>query len=300
MAAEGNTPPRHSGLKDASRIRKDEDLRVMERSAKVWRDNRMHEMQAHVLPSRDGPRPSNRTSQSLPALHAEHPAQRKHGVESFNKSILRLNQTSLAEPPMARLDPDAQRSPQGKAFHSSFFDHRGSKSEHSEGLFLQPPQGLPALARKTLGSTWGSNAASWGLPPPATPPTPSRSYRREADRTLQRLLLDMELDRQSEVGEQTHGLVAGHFDARYEWFERHSKKWSRKPQPGPPYLQYKTDSKVMPGSMRIAQTTTSAALLRNQTDRAAAPKAPPTSLEATLSADLSPPSSPTLGASQVW
>jgi len=232
---------------------KEDPLRA--RSVRVWTDQRMQEMRSTgMLRSRER---SAATSRSLPSLHA----QRHHGLESVNRTLTKLTLTSTQEPPMARLSSDAARSPQGRAFHASFYDlgATNGKSDRGEGLFLHPPQGLPALARGTLPRLAAATAQA-----PATPPTPSRSYRQAADRTMQRLLLDMTLDRQDEVAGSTHGLVVSHFDSRYDWFQRHGKKHRRQDRPAPPYLQFQVDGKVMPGSMRIAQQSPAPALLPTQ------------------------------------
>mmetsp|Transcript_62405 Transcript_62405/g.115846 ORF Transcript_62405/g.115846 Transcript_62405/m.115846 type:complete len:298 (+) Transcript_62405:95-988(+) len=270
--------------------RKDDELRALERSAHVWTDVRMTEMQSHAaLRSRERT-VAGSNSRSLPSLHA----QRKRGVDSMNRTLTKLTLTSVQEPPMARLSSDAARSPQGRAFHSSFYDAGSTgKSDRGEGLFLHPPQGLQALSRGTVGTL--PRLAGAAPLAPATPPTPSRSYRQAADRTLQRLLLDMELDRQDYVGEGTHGLVVSHFDSRYDWFERHGKKYSRQPRPAPPYLQFQVDGKVMPGSMRIAQQAPSPALLRARSLQAEGqtPNRPKVLAEEPLGSPVpSPPGSP--------
>jgi len=104
------------------------------------------------------------------------------------------------------------------------------------------------------------------------------TWRDEMDQSLKRLLIDLELSRDerrkeyepkknkdgSEKKDETTSLAdelrksrfararCDHLDKIFNWYEVHGMKEARKEKPAPPYLRFKPDDQVMPGSMRVA------------------------------------------------
>jgi len=118
---------------------------------------------------------------------------------------------------------------------------------------------------------------------------PKYAFRNEAARTLRRLLVDMDLDRQPDVGDNAHGLVVRHFDSRYEWFLKHTKKPPHDEHKAPPYIKFQKGDTVMPGSMRVELQPPSPALRAMAQVRAASA---PSSEAAALGGTLRPQTSP--------
>jgi len=70
-------------------------------------------------------------------------------------------------------------------------------------------------------------------------------------RSLRRLMVDMELAGDPDIGETAHRLRCGQLDKMHQWFEDHRHKEIERETVQPPYLRFSKDDYVMVGSLRV-------------------------------------------------
>lgn len=83
---------------------------------------------------------------------------------------------------------------------------------------------------------------------------PRLQWRHEMDRSLRRLMQDMEFARDDRLKEYSHQACCGHLDKIFDWYQSHGKKEAKKERISPPYVFFSNDGDVMPGSMRVTRS----------------------------------------------
>eukprot|EP00930_Biecheleria_cincta_P071764 TRINITY_DN59224_c0_g1_i1.p1 TRINITY_DN59224_c0_g1~~TRINITY_DN59224_c0_g1_i1.p1 ORF type:complete len:256 (-),score=54.22 TRINITY_DN59224_c0_g1_i1:7-774(-) len=83
---------------------------------------------------------------------------------------------------------------------------------------------------------------------------PRLQWRHEMDRSLRRLMQDMEFARDDRLKEYSHQACCGHLDKIFDWYQHHGKKEAKKERIAPPYVFFSNDGDVMPGSMRVTRS----------------------------------------------
>lgn len=83
---------------------------------------------------------------------------------------------------------------------------------------------------------------------------PRLQWRHEMDRSLKRLMQDMEFARDDRQKEYSHQTCCGHLDKIFDWYQHHGKKEAKKERIAPPYVFFSNDGDVMPGSMRVTRS----------------------------------------------
>lgn len=83
---------------------------------------------------------------------------------------------------------------------------------------------------------------------------PRLQWRHEMDRSLRRLMQDMEFARDDRLKEYSHQACCGHLDKIFDWYQHHGKKEAKKERIAPPYVFFHNDGDVMPGSMRVTRS----------------------------------------------
>lgn len=85
---------------------------------------------------------------------------------------------------------------------------------------------------------------------------PAKTHMRgKMDRMLQRMMVDLELAQDERLNKYGHQVRCGHLDKMYGWYQQHKMKDVAPGPAGPPYVKFRSDAFVMPGSMRVAPLT---------------------------------------------
>lgn len=80
-------------------------------------------------------------------------------------------------------------------------------------------------------------------------------WRGAMDRSVKRLLIDMDLARDERMKEYGHKARCDHLDKIYDWYKIHGMKEVRKERAQPPYVRFNPSDPVMSGSLRVAPKT---------------------------------------------
>jgi len=75
-------------------------------------------------------------------------------------------------------------------------------------------------------------------------------WRSGMDFSLRRLLVDLELARDDRLKEYSNEARCAHLDKVFDWYTTCGMKEARKERIPPPYIRYRADGPVMPGSLR--------------------------------------------------
>mmetsp|Transcript_6635 Transcript_6635/g.16245 ORF Transcript_6635/g.16245 Transcript_6635/m.16245 type:complete len:288 (-) Transcript_6635:43-906(-) len=273
-------------------LRPQEEVDTFERSANLKSDDKMQDMmnESASKTEEDAQQPRDQTAAMLAKVAIM--TQRMQGTDQFDQHIRRLKfespqpQVSLAEKLASHKNAQAFKSLMMEASLNAP-DHHLRQSSSAPSLvgaigqkeFSKQLRRNPALNKKAVVFTGEEEEYK----------KPKYDFRNEAARTLRRLLVDMDLDRQPDVGGNAHGLVVRHFDARYEWFLRHTKKPPFDDLKAPSYIKFQKGDQVMPGSMRVELQPPSPALRAMAQARAtSAPSSQAAGLGATLRPNTSP------------
>jgi len=91
------------------------------------------------------------------------------------------------------------------------------------------------------------------------PESAKGNYRHNTDRTMKRLLIDIELARDTERHKHhSHQMRCDNLDKSHLWYSKWSLKEDKKKlAPSPPYLTFSTEGPVSPGSLRVQIRQTS-------------------------------------------
>jgi len=80
-------------------------------------------------------------------------------------------------------------------------------------------------------------------------------WRGAMDRSVKRLLIDMDLARDDRLKEYSHKARCDQLDKIYDWYKIHGMKEVRKERAAPPYVRFNQSDPVMAGSLRVAPKT---------------------------------------------
>lgn len=224
---------------------------LMDRSSGIWADPKMREISG-LLKSHQG---------------AEEPAESSgsgSGSSSGGTQVLR-RRASLragARDLVDRRMKELEHTPTAKVV-----DSRPGLELLQQGL--APPSPTPASPPSPLlspsAADWGTRrsgptAADEDLKRPLgqkprlelDAAMPRSNFRDTTDKTLKRLLIDMDLardpDRQRDYSHQTR---CDHLDKMHGWYLQHTMKDDKKDRKAPPYLLFSKEGPVSPGSMRV-------------------------------------------------
>lgn len=79
--------------------------------------------------------------------------------------------------------------------------------------------------------------------------------RGQMDRTLKRLMVDMELAKDDRQSDFSHKTRVDHLDKMYDWYDNHQLKEVPRHRAAPPYIVFTKDECVSPGSLRVLRST---------------------------------------------
>lgn len=82
-----------------------------------------------------------------------------------------------------------------------------------------------------------------------------RNMRGHMDHMLNRMMIDLELARDERLKNYAHQARCDHLDRMYDWYQQHRMREPSSGASGPPYVKFRSDAFVMPGSMRVAPLT---------------------------------------------
>lgn len=217
---------------------------LMSRSAGIRFDPKMKEIQGLLGSHTEA---TSAVSLSSGAASSSGPS-RKGRAES-----LRTGGCGLVDRRMKELEQSAPR--------SLVDDRRGLKE--LESSFTSPPSTPSGVA----GEVWKRIAAEEEIAIKEAARArmdrldsgfPKCRYRDTTDKTLKRLLIDMDLardpDRQKHYSHQTR---CDHLDKMHTWYAHHTLKEDKKERKAPPYLRFSQEGPVSPGSMRVQFKQTS-------------------------------------------
>jgi len=195
---------------------------IRERSANLFSDPKMQELQNFPRSHQHENRLRNNAELED---RSEIQRLRQDGCDEVNKQMMRIaSQRAILPEAGARV----------KELPESF--HHGAVE-----TLVQEPDILQAQARGSVEFRM-------------TQLEPRLKWRNEMDRSLRRLMHDMDLARDERLKEYTHQARCGQLDRIFDWYKSHGKKEARKEQPAPPYVRYTLDGDVMPGSMRVSRS----------------------------------------------
>mmetsp|Transcript_95428 Transcript_95428/g.269661 ORF Transcript_95428/g.269661 Transcript_95428/m.269661 type:complete len:262 (+) Transcript_95428:100-885(+) len=193
----------------------------LERSAGIWEDPKMRELQSHL--KKHGP-------QAVPPL-ADHLA----NIRCGGRDMVDTKMKELAREPAGH---------RGHVTGEAGFGLTLLQETYSPAVNLDPrvkcgPSSSPATTRHRMERFNVARMRS--------------CLRDQTDRTLKRLFVDMDLardDRQRPHGDRTR---CEHLDKVFDWYRLHNlqEEKDKTERKAPPYLVFSTDSPVPPGSMRV-------------------------------------------------
>jgi len=83
-------------------------------------------------------------------------------------------------------------------------------------------------------------------------------YRDYTDKTMKRLLIDMDFAMDQRQKHYSHQTRCDHLDKSHDWYKHYTlKEEKKKTAPAPPYLRFSNEGPVSPGSMRVQFRQTS-------------------------------------------
>lgn len=112
-------------------------------------------------------------------------------------------------------------------------------------------------------------------------------WREQMDRSLMRLMLDVDLDGDALVGER-HRLRCEHVDKTFGWYEQHGRKEAKKEREAPRFLTFDPYEKTMPGSLRRGPPSPPAPMRKKPFEKPGTPSTP--SLPSAPQSPAPPPS----------
>lgn len=76
------------------------------------------------------------------------------------------------------------------------------------------------------------------------------AWRGELNRTVRRLMLDVDMGRPMSLDDPGHRMVVDQFDRLYDWYRQNNHVQQKKSSDAPPYLRFDARQAPMPGSLR--------------------------------------------------
>eukprot|EP00441_Pelagodinium_beii_P020737 CAMPEP_0197658172 /NCGR_PEP_ID=MMETSP1338-20131121/45079_1 /TAXON_ID=43686 ORGANISM="Pelagodinium beii, Strain RCC1491" /NCGR_SAMPLE_ID=MMETSP1338 /ASSEMBLY_ACC=CAM_ASM_000754 /LENGTH=254 /DNA_ID=CAMNT_0043234711 /DNA_START=69 /DNA_END=833 /DNA_ORIENTATION=- len=196
---------------------------VRERSANLFSDPKMQELQNFPRSHQHENRLRNNAELEDRNERSEIQRLRQDGCDEVNKQMMRIASQKAIVPDTG---PRVKDLPE--AFHQT--------GELDAGVKDQSMMSTQSHAERQMNQL-----------------EPRLMWRSEMDRSLRRLMHDMDLARDERLKEYSHQARCGHLDRIFDWYKSHGKKEARKEQPAPPYVRYTVDGDVMAGSMRVSR-----------------------------------------------
>jgi len=209
-----------------------------ERSANLWADPKLRQLKqaaTHTLtktgnesrkPSKETAEQEPRSSKFLPRNGSAASLAPGDGPVS-KRTSLRTHGTNIVDMHARQIAGMAPWLPQV-----------GSSADRYEG-FKHPESAFSAKARnpdlQKRNDERAQNRTQW---------------RTAMDRSLKRLMMDVELAQDPSLGSRAHASSCNHLDRVHDWYITHGKKDARKAMPGQSFLRYDSQDPVMPGSLR--------------------------------------------------
>jgi hypothetical protein len=213
-----------------------------ERSANLWADPKLRQLKkAATKPTKSGEESKKHSKETTDAKRM---LEESRGSKSLPRSGSAASlgpgdapvskRTSLRVHGTDIVDMHAKQI----AGHRPWLPQVGSSADRYEG-FKHPESALSAKARnpdlQKRQDEKAGNRVQW---------------RSTMDRSLKRLMMDVELAQDPSLGSRAHASSCNHLDRVHDWYITHGKKDARKAAAGQSFLRYNPQDPVMPGSLR--------------------------------------------------
>lgn len=211
-----------------------------ERSANLWADPKLRQLKkattsAPIKSGEESRKPSKESAEQIETRGSKTIMPRSGSAASLapgdapasKRTSLRTHGTNIVDQHARQI-----------AAMTPWLPQAGNNPDRYEG-FKHPESALSAKARnpdlQKRQTERDQNRTQW---------------RNTMDRSLKRLMMDVELAQDPSLGSRAHASSCNHLDRVHDWYLTHGKKDARKAMPGQSFLRYNPQDPVMPGSLR--------------------------------------------------